>query len=114
MGEFNYKIEDVVNFLGGGLDESIVMSLIELFVNSVNEEFNNFQQAIENNDLDAIHKIGHKLKGSSANLGFEKFRSLCEILEKNAKQHTDYDYKSVFENLKTEKALIEEWYNSTK
>ena len=114
MKDFTYNIDDVINFLGGGLDKSIVMSLIEVFIQSVNDEFPKFQEAIEQNNLERIHKIGHKLKGSSANLGFEKFRSLCEILEKSAKQHTDCDYASVFNDLKNEKILIEDWYNSNK
>ena len=80
MSEFTYDVKKVVEFLGGGIDESIVFNLIGIFVKSVEDEFPALEAAVNSNDRPQIHKVGHKLKGSSANLGFEAFRKLCEDL----------------------------------
>lgn len=114
MSEFNYDVKKVVEFLGGGIDESIVFNLIGIFVQSVEDEFPAFEKAINENDKPQIHKVGHKLKGSSANLGFESFRKLCEDLEQNARYDREFDYKGTFEKLIKEKELIENWYNREK
>lgn len=114
MSELEYDIKKVVEFLGGGIDETIVASLIGIFVTSVNDEFPAFAEAVVSDDRPAIHKIGHKLKGSSANLGFESFRKLCEDLEQHARNNLDFDYKTTFEQLGVEKKKIEDWYSSVK
>ena len=114
MSELKYDIKKVVEFLGGGIDETIVASLIGIFVSSVNDEFPAFAEAVAADDRPAIHKIGHKLKGSSANLGFESFRKLCEDLEQHARHDKDFDYAGTFEKLVKEKELIENWYNAEK
>ena len=114
MSELKYDIKKVVEFLGGGIDETIVASLIGIFVSSVNDEFPAFAEAVAADDRPTIHKIGHKLKGSSANLGFESFRKLCEDLEQHARNDLDFDYKATFEKLGTEKQAIEEWFASVK
>ena len=106
MSELKYDIKKVVEFLGGGIDATIV--------SSVNDEFPAFAEAVAADDRPAIHKIGHKLKGSSANLGFESFRKLCEDLEQHARNDLDFDYKATFEKLGTEKQAIEEWFASVK
>lgn len=79
MNELKYDIKKQWSFRGG-IDETIIASLIGIFVSSVNDEFPAFAEAVAADDRSAIHKIGHKLKGSSANLGFEYFRKLCEDL----------------------------------
>lgn len=114
MSELKYDIKKVVEFLGGGIDETIVASLIGIFVSSVNDEFPAFAEAIAADDKPSIHKIGHKLKGSSANLGFESFRKICEDLEQHARNNLDFDYKTAFEKLGTEKKAIEDWFSSVK
>lgn len=114
MSEFNYNVDKVVEFLGGGIDKVIVFNLIGIFVKSVESDFPAFEEAVNSNDRQQIHKIGHKLKGSSANLGFETFRKLCEELEQHARHNKDFDYKGTFEKLVEEKKLIENWYDSEK
>ena len=114
MNELKYDIKKIVEFLGGGIDETIIASLIGIFVSSVNDEFPAFAEAVAAHPRSAIHKIGHKLKGSSANLGFEYFRKLCEDLEQHARNDLDFDYKAAFEQLGTEKQSIEEWFDSVK
>ncbi len=114
MSELKYDIKKVVEFLGGGIDETIVASLIGIFVSSINDEFPVFAEAVTANDRSVIYKIGHKLKGSSANLGFESFRKICEDLEQHARNDLDFDYKAAFEKLGIEKQSIEEWFSSVK
>ncbi len=114
MGEFKYNIKEVVDFLGGGLDEAIVFNLITVFIKSINDELPVLGKAVEENDRPMIHKVGHKLKGSSANLGFERFRKLCEDLEQHARHDLDFNYEASFKLLLNEKDEIINWYNSEK
>ncbi len=114
MDKLDYDVKKVVEFLGGGIDESIVFNLIGIFVKSVEDEFPALEAAVSKDDRPQIHKVGHKLKGSSANLGFESFRKLCEDLEQHARHDKDFDYAGTFEKLVKEKELIENWYNAEK
>lgn len=114
MSEFNYDIKQVVDFLGGGIDENIVFNLIGVFVKSVNDEMPLLKEAVDQLNKPQIHKVGHKLKGSSANLGFESFRKLCESLEQNARHDFEYDYAGTLAKLLVEKESIEKWYESEK
>lgn len=114
MSDFSYDVKKVVEFLGGGIDETIVFSLIGIFVKSIADEFPALEAAVNSVDKEQIHKVGHKLKGSSASLGFESFRKLCEDLEQNARNDRDFDYKGTFSKLIEEKDLIESWYNQEK
>lgn len=112
MSSFSYNLQSIADLIGGGITLDIASMLVGTFVGSINEEVPLLQAAVENGDLPSIHKVGHKLKGSSANLGFEEFRSLCEALEQHARNNLDFDYKTTFSKLLEEKAKIEAWYNS--
>ncbi len=114
MDDEQYSIQKVIKFLGGGIDEATIAMLVSVFVSSVNSDFPALIEAINNDDKNNIHKIGHKFKGSSANLGFETFRKLCEDLEQHARNNLDFDYKNTFEKLVVEKDSIESWFNSIK
>ncbi len=114
MDKFDYNIRNIVEFLGGGINDALVFNLIGVFVKSLNDEMPVLSEAVINLDKPRIHKIGHKLKGSSANLGFERFRKLCEELEQHARHDLDFDYAGVFSYLQEEKTAIENWYNSEK
>ena len=57
MNELKYDIKKIVEFLGGGIDETIIASLIGIFVSSVNDEFPAFAEAVAADDRSAIHKI---------------------------------------------------------
>lgn len=106
----SYDIQAIADFLGGGITVEIAKMLVGTFVGSINEEVPLLQKAVEERDLLNIHKVGHKLKGSSANLGFEEFRSLCEALEQHARNNLEFDYKGTFTKLLEEKGNIEAWY----
>lgn len=114
MDKSKYDINNVVEFLGGEIEEEVVASLVGMFVSSINEEFPLFAEAVVSDNRPTIHSIGHKLKGSSASLGFEDFRKLCEDLEQHARKDLDFDYKSTFNKLCSEKQAIVEWFNSIK
>lgn len=59
----------------------ILSDLIPSFVQSRAEEFVELEKAVNEQDFERISRLGHKLKGSSLNYGFQHLGELCEEFE---------------------------------
>lgn len=107
-----YDIRKVAELVGIDMDSMrmLVGMLAETLENSVNEIGNDIAAM----DYKAIHDHGHKLKGSAANLGFERLAECCRIIEQSAKVGADIDYNSAFNDIKSESMNIIAWYKSGK
>ncbi|MDH3641314.1 MAG: Hpt domain-containing protein [Gammaproteobacteria bacterium] len=60
--------------------------LLETYLQESEKQFTNARSAWEEQDLDALMRFAHSLKGSSSNIGAERLSSLCGRLESGAKQ----------------------------
>jgi HPt (histidine-containing phosphotransfer) domain-containing protein len=77
------KIEDLVANLG--LDIEDVKELLELYVGATSSDLKAMQEAIDNNDVDIIHKRAHSIKGASGNLGLTDFYELAKEIDDKAR-----------------------------
>lgn len=85
--ELDFDLEDV---------EMIMESFIE---NSrVNLEI--LEKSIQNDDIESIRLSSHSIKGSASNLLLNDIYNVARDIEKNAIEHSDIDYNSLYAKLK--------------
>jgi len=74
---------DSLNQLKAILDDEF-LQITQLFAEQLPEEMDALQQAIEANDLTAINRKAHSIKGSCANLGAVALAHQAMLIEKAA------------------------------
>lgn len=107
-----YDIRKIAELVG--IDMDSMQMLVDMLAETLEGSVNEIGDDIAAMDYKAIHDHGHKLKGSAANLGFEKLAECCRILEQSAKVGAGIDYNSAFNDLKTESANILAWHKANK
>lgn len=65
-------------------DAHFVRELLGIFINLVRESVQNFQEAYQQGNLDAVKRIAHKLKPSIDHIGIIDLKEKIRQLEKNA------------------------------
>jgi CheY-like chemotaxis protein len=77
------NMADLSNRLMG--DMMIVNHILKSFASNLEIQLNDIRSALEAQDLKAISRAAHALKGSAANLSAEPLRAACDALETAAK-----------------------------
>ena len=95
-------------------EPDLVTELIDIFIKQSPETLEALHAAVKKNDSKAIEKMAHKLKGSCANLGAEKMRSLCQKMEERGRidvlEDSEALYQSIFSSYKEVIVILEkEW-----
>lgn len=65
-------------------DDSLLINLINLFIESAHEGAAQIFQALNAHDWETVRSCAHSLKSSSANLGAVNLAELCQRLEELA------------------------------
>jgi len=78
-----YARDELVERLGGA--EALIPRFIGLFRNGVQKNLEQLQQAIADNDSDAVRVQAHTIKGSCANIGALRMHETAAVLETAAK-----------------------------
>lgn len=65
--------------------ESMLESIMPIFLKSVSEDLLKIKAAVENQDLAAVQALGHKIKGSAGGYGFDVLGAMARDLEASAK-----------------------------
>ena len=73
-----------INYVAGENIE-LKQEIIQAFLDDVPKRIAHLKGALNGGDMEAIHLVGHTLKGSSANLGACRLRELGEKLERAGK-----------------------------
>lgn len=84
----------------GGPD--IVSELIELFIEDSVTLLADLEGAVQGRDCDAIGRIAHRFKGSSANLGARILASQCQALEACGKQGNTSGLEALHAGIRSE------------
>ncbi len=96
-----------------GIDMQSMRMLLDMFAESLDEAVGNIASAVKAGDMEAMQVSGHKLKGSAANLGFDRLAELCRMIESGAKTGAAYDYAGTFCELEKEAGEIKAWHGRT-
>ena len=77
------NMADLSNRLMG--DMMIVNHILKSFGSNLENQLNSIRRAVEAQDMGAISRAAHALKGAAANLSAEPLRAACHVLETAAK-----------------------------
>lgn len=83
-----------------GLDKETCETLIESFLFSSIETTRLLDNAVANNDFEAIRSGAHKIKGAAGSLTIESIYAICKKMEDSALSSLEVDYKDMLDELK--------------
>ena len=78
-------LSSVLERIGG--DKSFLQELLNLYEDDFLEKFEELKKAIDQQNFEAIQKLGHTLKGSSANLSLTSLQEASFEMEKAGKEN---------------------------
>ena len=73
--------------------------LLEMFMQSANENMHRLYQAIQSGDFDTIRNEAHSIKGSAANLTLEEIYEVAKEIESAASFKKEVDYRTLYNRL---------------
>ncbi len=100
----SYRTDNALKALGGDLD--LLKELVEIFKSDYPIQYNKLVESHKLNDLDAISKIAHRLKGSMGNLGSTKGYRIAVKIEEKAKENDCSQFDKLFDELNSEAQII--------
>jgi two-component system, sensor histidine kinase and response regulator len=83
-------------------DSNLLSELAHMFLEEVPDQIGALQEAIDRGDTQALKRITHSLKGSSANIGARRMSRLCLDLEQAGETHDLSAAASILELLNKE------------
>lgn len=96
----------LAGIIGSGPDG--IGSLVETFAETAPETVEDMRDAADGEDLDALSKAAHKLKGEAGTFGARRLQALCKRLELDAR---DGDVDDPAARVETIAQLFEETTN---
>ena len=100
-------LEDALPRVDG--DKAFLASLLELFEEDYAERAASLANALARGDLGAVSRLGHAIKGASANLGLPFLRECASNLETSAKSGDAEAAKTGFSSLEREFRKLKEY-----
>ena len=97
-------MQDIINYdealdrLGG--DEEFLVELLGELSNQINENLKEVESKLAEQDFEGIGRIGHGLKGASANLEVTGIAQLSAQLEKSVIEKNSEKVQSLVERIK--------------
>jgi len=82
-----YDLKDLVEISRG--DKSFVNKMLEVFLNASNQAIIQFSVDYENNNIEGIRKLAHKLKPSIDNMGIVSLKDKIRMLERFELDHIE-------------------------
>jgi len=70
-----------------GLDEADVMDLVDLFLDTCEDDIVKVEKGIELGDHQMVADAAHSIKGASGNMRFDAIYTLAKHIEDNARAH---------------------------
>ncbi len=104
--ELNLPIdyEEVLERIGG--DKTFLQELLKIYIEDYEEKSRLIEEAIHQQDFMAVQKLGHSLKGSSANLSLSSLQKASLDLELAGRNHNLSLAQSAFSCLEKEFAKL--------
>jgi len=94
--QFEYNKNDIAKSMG--LPVVIFDKILKSFFDNIDEDMKQLQSDIQSGDMEKINASAHKVKGASSAIKLDRFSEIAQIIEENARQNINIDYKQ-FEEL---------------
>ena len=98
--KINIDLNEIAQELDFELED--VEMLFEAFLENAYEMLDSLENAIAKNDMEGVFRSAHSIKGSAANLIFDKLSELAKEIELDARQGLDKDYLASYKILRDE------------
>ena len=98
----DYQVLSSLRRLAGAKAKTFLAEIISQYLEDSPQKLQESQQAINNNDAQALRQAAHSLRSSSANLGAITIAALCKQLENLARSGTTQGASVIMEQLVTE------------
>jgi CheY-like chemotaxis protein/HPt (histidine-containing phosphotransfer) domain-containing protein len=95
-----------------GDDLDFFKSMLGEFINNLPERITKLEEALEQNDIKGVTRLGHNLKGASANFSAEGVRSAAAEIEINGNNGELSNVSALINRIKDEIPKIEEYYET--
>ncbi|MCI0486292.1 MAG: response regulator [Blastocatellia bacterium] len=69
-------------------DSDFIVELVSIYLEDTSSRLEQLKEAVKRGDAEALYKVAHALKGSSANLGVKRVAALCAELEQKGRAGT--------------------------
>jgi len=102
--------EEALDRLGG--DEEFLAELLFELHNQIRESLSDIRMKLVEKDFEAIARMGHGLKGASANLDAKSINELCRQLEQSAKKESEEEVKILLEKIERENSRLKDYLNN--
>jgi len=103
-------LRDAMERLEG--DRALLDELLNLFLEDCPPKLEGLRQAIDRDDMEAVHGLGHALKGAAANLSLGPIRAAAYRIECAGKEGRVADARSAIEELEAEFERLKEYLSS--
>jgi len=90
-----------------GLDEAVVIKLLNAFTQSTQQSLKELKEAFQAKNEEKILNIAHKIKGASATLSLNKISTLMEEIENNIHNNIEIRYNDILQTIDNSIALLE-------
>ena len=103
-------LSSVMERIGG--DESFLKELLNLYIEDFSEKFEELKEAIDQQNFETIQKLGHTLKGSSANLSLPSLQEAFFEMEKAGREKNIAMAQQTLSLLDSEFQRLKEFLNN--
>jgi HPt (histidine-containing phosphotransfer) domain-containing protein len=94
-----------------GLEEDEYRELIDLFISSGGNDFENLRQALAAGDADKVMRSAHTIKGAAGNLGLMDVSAVAKEIEEKASRKNLSGLEPAVITLKTQFESIQSFVN---
>ena len=98
----DHQVLNSLRRLAGAKAKTFLAEIISQYLEDSPQKLQEIQQAIDNNDTQALRQASHSLRSSSANLGAVTIADLCKQLENLARSGTTQGASATMEQLAKE------------
>lgn len=86
MSEEQVSGPPIISNLG---DDEDFVELVEMFVSELPDRVESMRKAIEENDMDALRRLAHQLKGAAGGYGFPSITDNARVVEQSSEAAED-------------------------
>jgi len=90
------------------LDDAIIIKLLTVFIKSLKDSIEEFEEAFKREDRKSVLNLAHKLKGSSATLALDEIAKMMEQIEKDTQNHREICYNDKLKIINSYISLLED------
>jgi HPt (histidine-containing phosphotransfer) domain-containing protein len=91
-----------------GQDHALAKEIVKLYLDDAPVQVERLRKAVHAGDVAEMVAVGHRIRGSAANLGGSRLRYAAEAMERLSSGASEQERTALFHAVEAEYALLEE------